>query len=571
MTRTPKTTASQRRRCAIYTRKSSEEGLEQTFNSLDAQREACEAYIQSQRHEGWQASSTLYDDGGFSGGTIERPALSRLIADIKAEGIEIVVVYKVDRLSRSLADFVRLVDLFDEHGVSFVSVTQQFNTSTSMGRLTLNVLLSFAQFEREVTGERIRDKIAASKQKGMWMGGVVPLGYLVKDKQLVVNEREAGNVRHIFERYLELGCVRRLKEALDVSVEATANSSAPTFDKSFSRGALYNLLKNPIYIGKVRHAGTLYPGQHKRIVDEDMWRRVQEKLAQNQSATKHRTKAKDPSLLAGLLFDDRGYPMSPSHATKGSRRYRYYVSQAILQYRERDAGTVARVRAQAVEDVVVKRIHTLLTRPDEVLGMFPDTTAPQKEHLLARAKAVSRQWPEAAPAQQIEWLSTLVETVTVSRDQLTIVVSHQGLTNVLLGDRAKTDGTPAPAMENTVINIPMNLKRCGIEKRLVIPASHDEDAHPTTVHALQSALAKALRWNQALIDGEVASMTMLAKKEHVTQRYIAHLIKLAFLAPDIMDAIIGGRLPTSLSLEQLKKGFPLDWDAQRKLLGFLTS
>ena len=283
------------------------------------------------------------------------------------------------------------------------------------------------------------------------------------------------------------------------------------------------------------------------------------------------TKAKESSLLAGLLFDDRGYPMSPSHATKGSRRYRYYVSQAILQYRERDAGTVARVRAQAVEDVVVKRIHTLLTQPDEVLGMFPDTTAPEKEHLLARAKAVSRQWPEVAPAQQIEWLSTLVETVTVSRDQLTVVVSHQGLIKVLLGDRAKSDGTPPPAIENTVINIPVTLKRCGIEKRLVIPARHDEDAHPTTVHALQSALAKALRWNQALIDGEVASMTALAKQEHVTQRYIAHLIKLAFLAPDIMDAIIGGRLPSSLSLEQLKKGFPLDWDEQRKLLGFPTS
>src|SRR5712675_664187 len=310
-----------RRRCAIYTRKSSEEGLEQEFNSLAAQCEACEAFIRSQRNEGWVLVRTRYDDGGFSGGNLERPALQHLVADIRAGRIDIVVVYKVDRLTRSLADFARLVELFDAEAVSFVSVTQQFNTTSSMGRLTLNVLLSFAQFEREVTGERIRDKIAASKKKGMWMGANV--------RTLVINPAEAETVRRVFALYRELGCVRRVKEAADRlglrTKCSTTRNGTERGGKPFSRGHLYTLLSNPIYTGQIAHKGELHPGQQAALIDDESWSTVRDQLAANTSNHRRRAKAAEPSLLAGLLVDARGERLTPSHAVKKGRRYRYYV------------------------------------------------------------------------------------------------------------------------------------------------------------------------------------------------------------------------------------------------------
>src|SRR5256884_133890 len=319
-----------RKRCAIYTRKSSEEGLEQEFNSLQAQSEACEAYICSQRHEGWALARTRYDDGGFSGGNMERPALQRLLADIAAGRVDVVVVYKVDRLTRSLADFARLVEIFDAQGASFVSVTQQFNTTSSMGRLTLNVLLSFAQFEREVTGERIRDKIAASKKKGMWMGGNVPLGYDASERTLIVNPAEAETVRCIFTLYRELGGVRRVKEEADrlglSTKRSTTASGTERGGRPFSRGHIYHLLSNPIYIGEIAHKGQLYPGQHPALIDAETWTAVRDQLAAN--ATNHRRKADaaEPSLLAGVLGDARGERLTPSHAVKKRRSDRYIIS-----------------------------------------------------------------------------------------------------------------------------------------------------------------------------------------------------------------------------------------------------
>src|ERR1700686_1588548 len=331
-----------RRRCAIYTRKSSEEGLEQEFNSLAAQREACEAYIRSQQHEGWLLARNRYDDGGFSGGNLERPAAQRLLTDIRAGRIDIVVVYKVDRLTRSPPDFARLVELFDAQGVSFVSVTQQFNTTSSMGRLTLNVLLSFAQFEREVTGERIRDKIAASKRKGIWMGGLVPLGCEVRDRQLVINEAEATTVRHIFTRYCELGSVRLLKEELDRngvrSKVRVSKAGVESGGQAFSRGALYTLLRNPIYVGEIRHKGVCHPGQHVPIVDRAMWDRVAQLLREHSTGCGARSSGTKSCLLIGKLFDESGQGLTPSHAVKGDRRYRYYVSRSLMK------GPAARVR-----------------------------------------------------------------------------------------------------------------------------------------------------------------------------------------------------------------------------------
>jgi site-specific DNA recombinase len=319
-----------RRRCAIYTRKSSEEGLEQEFNSLQAQSEACEAYIRSQRHEGWVLARTRYDDGGFSGGNMERPALQRLLAGIQGGRIDIIVVYKVDRLTRSLADFAKIVEIFDAQGVSFVSVTQQFNTTSSMGRLTLNVLLSFAQFEREVTGERIRDKIAASKKKGMWMGGNIPLGYDSSQRTLVINPAEAETVRCIFALYREFGCGRGVKEEADRlglrTKRSTTASGIERGGRSFSRGHIYHLLSNPIYIGEIAHKGQLYPGQHPALIDSYTWAAVRDQLATNARDHRRKAHATEPSLLAGVLVDARGERLTPSHAVKKGRRYRYYVS-----------------------------------------------------------------------------------------------------------------------------------------------------------------------------------------------------------------------------------------------------
>src|SRR5687768_5105889 len=321
-------------RCAIYTRKSSEEGLEQTFNSLDAQREACEAYVLSQKHEGWSVLCDRYDDGGFSGGSMERPALTKLLADIEAGRVDVVVVYKVDRLTRSLADFAKMVEIFDAQKVSFVSVTQQFNTTTSMGRLTLNVLLSFAQFEREVTSERIRDKIAASKRKGMWMGGFVPLGYEPRSRSLVVNEAEAQTVRTLFSLYLQLGNVRRVKEEADrlnLRSKQHCNGNGRSYGGvSFSRGAIYKILSNPIYVGEIVHRGERHPGSHPAIIAREIWDAVQNQLATN--AARHKRQAGTPSssLLAGLIFDQGGEPLTPTHASKGGRRYRYYVSRSLV-------------------------------------------------------------------------------------------------------------------------------------------------------------------------------------------------------------------------------------------------
>jgi site-specific DNA recombinase len=400
-------------RCAIYTRKSSEDGLEQEFNSLDAQREACEAYVTSQRHAGWIALPDMYDDGGLSGGTMERPALQRLLADIRAGKIQIIVVYKVDRLTRSLADFAKIVDVLDAHGASFVSVTQQFNTTTSMGRLTLNMLLSFAQFEREIAGERIRDKIAASKAKGMWMGGNVPLGYDVKDRKLVVNETEASTVRMIFRRYAELGSVALLKAELDrvgiVSKRREGAGGALSGGKRFSRGALYLMLQNRLYCGEVAHKGQIYPGQHAAIIESELWQLVQEKLAENRQKRSLAVGAEAPSLLAGLVIDSDGNRMTPTHATKRGRRYRYYVSASLLTSERLPVQGGMRVPAGDVEGLVLDRLRSFFSsRTDIGDALAPlDLDAHSLDAVLRNASALSERWLAAPPLE----LTSLVRDI----------------------------------------------------------------------------------------------------------------------------------------------------------------
>src|SRR4030088_1800421 len=375
--KTPRRSA-KKARCAIYTRKSSEEGLEQAFNSLDAQREACAAFVLSQKHEGWTGVPVLYDDGGDYGGTMERPALKRLMADIEAGQIDVVVVYKVDRLTRALSDFAKLVEVFDRRGVSFVSITQQFNTTTSMGRLTLNVLLSFAQFEREVIGERVRDKIAASKKKGMWMGGMPPLGYDVKDRKLVVNKDEARTVVDIFRRYLALKSVRDLRDDLaDAGIKSKRRVQPDGTEyggQKLARGALYLMLQNRIYRGEITHKGNSYPGEHPAIIEQQLWDEVQAVLAKNRVERATGVHVKHPSLLAGLMFDGTGERLTPTYAIKKGTRYRYYVSASLMREARSNRSSGWRIPAGDLEGLVINRLRTFLADPTAILDAVDDET-----------------------------------------------------------------------------------------------------------------------------------------------------------------------------------------------------
>jgi DNA invertase Pin-like site-specific DNA recombinase len=419
-----------RQRCAIYTRKSSEEGLEQEFNSLDAQREACEAYTASQKAEGWVCLRDRYDDGGFSGGTLERPALKRLLADIEAGLIDVVVVYKIDRLSRSLMDFARLVEVFDRCGVTFVSVTQSFNTTTSMGRLTLNILLSFAQFEREVIGERIRDKFAASRKRGMWMGGHPPLGYDVKERKLVVNEGEARLVRHIFERFIHLGSVTQLVREMHADGRLTKRG------KPFDKGIVYKLINNRVYVGEAVHKGTSYPGEHEAIVDQGTFDKVQAILATNGHVRAAVTRSAAPALLRGLIFTETGRAMTPAYTKKGSRLYRYYVSTDAIRGRG-TVGTTAPLRlpADVVETAVAREIRRLVRAPEIVAQAIAvvrqDTPDVDEGEVVAAINRFGEVWSALFPAEQARIVRLLVDRVTVTAEGLAVDLRTDGLGTVL--------------------------------------------------------------------------------------------------------------------------------------------
>jgi site-specific DNA recombinase len=415
-------------RCAVYTRKSSEEGLEQEFNSLDAQREACEAYIASQRAEGWLLVPDRYDDGGVSGATLERPALKRLLADIEAQRVDVVVVYKIDRLSRALMDFSKLVEIFDRNNVTFVSVTQSFNTTTSMGRLTLNILLSFAQFEREVIGERIRDKFAASRKKGIWMGGFVPLGYDVKDRKLVVNKTEAATVRMIFERFTRIGSATTLVHSL--RAEGIAGKRGKLVDK----GYLYKLLNNRVYVGQAVHKGASYPGEHTAIISQDLWDKVHTILRDSPRRRAARTRAQTPALLKGLIFGPTGCAMSPTHTRKGGRLYRYYVSQSVLK-RGTGACPVGRVPAAEIETAVIDQLRGLLRAPEIVVGTWraarPKIEGIAEEEVRQALERLDPLWDELFPAEQARIVQLLVERVDVSPDGIDIRLRTEGLASLV--------------------------------------------------------------------------------------------------------------------------------------------
>ena len=411
-------------RCAVYTRKSSEEGLEQEFNSLHAQREACEAYVASQRSEGWVLVRDEYDDGGLSGGTLERPALKRLLADIEEGLVDVVVVYKIDRLSRSLMDFSKLVEVFDRNGVTFVSVTQSFNTTTSMGRLTLNILLSFAQFEREVTAERIRDKVRASRMKGMWMGGVPPMGYEVKDRKLIIKEDEAANVRWIFDRFIEIGSGTVL--ARELAERGVQTRRGNRIDKKF----LYRMLNNRVYIGEAVHKENSYPGEHKAIIAREIWDKVHAILTESPRKRAARTRADTPALLKGLLYGPDGAAFSPTHTRKGGRLYRYYVSQTVLKHGA-GACPVGRVPAGEVEAAVIDRLRAVFRQPEIVAGTWKAARTLDGDVTEADAREALTQldplWDELFPAEQARIVGLLVERVEITAEGLTMRLRVDGL------------------------------------------------------------------------------------------------------------------------------------------------
>jgi site-specific DNA recombinase len=528
-------------RCAIYTRKSTEHGLEQDFNSLDAQREAAEAYIKSQDHEGWKLIKAHYDDGGLSGGTLERPALQSLLADIQARKIDIVVVYKVDRLTRSLGDFAKLVELFEGHEVSFVSVTQQFNTTTSMGRLTLNVLLSFAQFEREIAGERIRDKFAASRRKGMWMGGTIPLGYDVHDRKLVVNEAEAETVRLIFARYLVLGCVSKLRAELDRkgvrSKQRILTSGRFLGGCSFARGALYHLLRNRIYRGEVVHKGIAYPGEQSAIVDEELWNPVQAKLTGNLTR-RRQARIESGAVLGGLIFDDRGNCMSPTYTMRRGSRYRYYVSQA--QLRGKREGSRPRIGADDVERLIVEQLCRQQRRDD-----------------LA-ADITTGVWS----AETRELILTMVDRVIVHHDEIEVALKIKGEG----GTAASVDGEDKNESQNT-LGLPLPPSRPRERKEIFIPGN--SGTQPRRIdQALVLALARARSWMRALQLAEFVDTAEIAQRFGLSDAHVRRLLRFSYLAPDIVEAIVEGRQPRILTVKLLLRAIPLDWADQRTAFGF---
>jgi DNA invertase Pin-like site-specific DNA recombinase len=519
----------QTKRCAIYTRKSTEEGLDQAFNSLDAQREACEAYIKSQAHEGWNLVKAAYDDGGFSGGTMERPAVKRLMADLKQGLIDIVVVYKVDRLTRSLADFAKIVEILDGHGASFVSITQQFNTTSSMGRLTLNVLLSFAQFEREVTGERIRDKIAASKRKGMWMGGTTPIGYDVRDRQLVVNETEAETVRLIFKRYIELGCVSALTADLrskgilsKLKVSKRGNQHG---GQVFGRGALYRLLQNKLYLGLSVHKDETHPGQHSAIVPQDLWDEAQKKLAGNRVEHRRARTTGSPHLLVGRLRDDRGNLMSPTYCRKANgQRYRYYVSQKPT-VGAGEVGSIARVPAGTIEELVEGEIRRRL---------------PERE---------GKSWIFLASVERMTRFRAIVAGVVLKSEEIEIRLTDEGersLKQLGASTRERRDVQP------TVINVPTRLKMGAGGKSIV---SLDGSSAPSSRvdKALLRAIVRASHWRELLESGKAGSSYDLARHEGCRVSYVQRHLPLAFLSPNLIEAIVDGKQPSWCALSELVK------------------
>jgi len=551
-----------RLRCAIYTRKSTEEGLDQEFNSLDAQHEACAAFITSQFGLGWKLVSDRYDDPGFSGGSMERPALQRLLQDIRDKRIDVVVVYKIDRLTRSLTDFSRIVEVFDQASVSFVSVTQQFNTTTSMGRLTLNVLLSFAQFEREVTAERIRDKIAASKKKGMWMGGVVPLGYRVENRKLVVHTEEAKTVRRVFERYLELKSILAvIEDAEALSEQSLIGENAAK--RITSRGKLAYLLSNPTYVGCIRHRDNIYNGEHEAIIDRQLFDEVQRLLKTQAPARRSSSNVANCHLLTGLLYDEANRKLRSVHTNKQGMRYRYYVSSALTGRRNEAEGW--RLPAKHLEPIIAQKLiaifqdRPLLTdwiqmfAPGANLAAVLDQTTTVINHIKESSSQLCR-----------ELVHKLVRRITLKPALLTIAIDRSAVVQALMSDGSILEHHHDNAI--ATFECPWTLRRRGVEMRMVVTNAADQHREPDS--NLVRLVLKAQRYLAMLTDGQSKTIYEVAKAENVAPADVSRILPIAFLSPSITDSILAGTQPASLTAQRLSRfiDLPASWRQQSELL-----
>lgn len=536
-------------RCVIYTRKSTEEGLEQEFNSIDAQREACRAYVMSQQHEGWTLDDTPYDDGGYSGGSLDRPALRQILSLVKAKKIDVIVVYKVDRLTRSLADFAKIVEIMDDAGASFVSVTQAFNTTTSMGRLTLNVLLSFAQFEREVTGERIRDKIAASKKKGMWMGGPVPLGYRVQDRKLLVDEAEVEQVRTIFREYLQLRSMRALGDRLEELGIRTRvrvyKSGRIVGGCTFAPGSLQQMLRNKVYRGMMVHKGKAWPGEHEAIINLELWDAVQALLDKNLSDKNNGTRAASPSLLAGIVFDEYGRRLTPSHATRGPRRYRYYVTPTDLAV-DSDTPNV-RAPAHDLEEAVTRRLCGLLRSKSELAAYYP---IEQIELIASKACSIAQELEVGSPSDRRKILQVLVSRIIVDRAQISIQLNG--------------DSGLGQLEREAIFSIPAVKIKVGQETKLVVGPDAGTIAPNERLVRL---IAEGFVVRERLIAGEV--LDDIASSRGSTKQWSGRLARLGWLAPEIVEAVVSGTQPEALTRRDLSQSanLPIAWTEQVSKLG----
>jgi DNA invertase Pin-like site-specific DNA recombinase len=546
-------------RCAIYTRKSTEEGLEQEFNSLDAQHEACAAYVMSQRHEGWVQNPERYDDGGFSGGNMERPGVKRLMTDIASGKVDVIVVYKVDRLTRALTDFARIVEVLDARGASFVSVTQALNSTTSMGRLTLNVLLSFAQFEREVTGERIRDKIAASKKKGLFMGGPVPIGYDVQDRKLVINPSEAATVRHIFARYAALGSGRELIEELRADgyrTKVRQQGNRAVGGIPFERGVLFHILANPIYIGKVVHKGAEHEGEHSAIVTPDLWTSVQLRIADNRVSRGRSRNSETTSVLAGILRDGHGRRMTPSHAVKSGKRYRYYVTHAAEL--RADEPQAWRMPAADLEAAVVNRLIRYFRDYREVAMLAkPGSPAATIRVLIDTAARAADQL--ATPHGQRSVLGKLLLAVTVAADEVYMRVDQAALGRMLQLSLADVDDPLELVAGASKVREGKATRLVLIDAAAVAPARNG---------SLVALLAEARATRDMVLAAPDRSIRQFAAEQQRCRHRIAKLIRLSWLSPEIATTIVEGRQPRGLTARRLLEGeLPVEWEAQETAAG----
>ena len=529
-------------RCAIYTRKSTEEGLEQEFNSLQAQREACESYIKSQKHENWQLWPNEYDDGGYSGGNMERPALKRLLQDVQNGLVDIIVVYKIDRLTRSLMDFSKIVEVLDKHNASFVSITQHFNTTTSMGRLTLNMLLSFAQFEREVTGERIRDKISASKKKGMWMGGKPPLGYYRKDKKIYPDEEKAKLVTSIFQKYVVLKSTTLLKDWL---AEQGYNISV---------GNLNCILRNKAYIGLVGHKGTWYQGEHQGIIPTELFEQVQNVMADNRINRQHYDPKK--SLLSGKLYDDKGNAMSSSWSTGCSgKTYRYYVSQAIIRKEPSKLGKIGKVSLPQLENFIDSWFERFLHNKTKLYQYIQRFKVSKQKKLLKLLSSY-------IITRDIE--KTLIKRVQLNPNEVEITLHTEQVVELFNAIYENREMRLLKPEELKTENTYTELYRIGTianGEKIIVGQFIEPKKHPNT--ELIKILNQAYTWHQDILDGKITQE--IANRDKVCVQYVRRILNLSFLSPKIVRAILNGTQPADCTLKKLLSIKSSNWQEQEQI------